>query len=261
MFAWLKAEIDAIRDRDPAVRSRLDVITSYPSFHALLFYRLAHWFWVRNWFWLGRYISQWGRFWTAIEIHPGAKIGRHLFIDHGAGVVIGEFSEIGDYVTLYQGVTLGGVSPSENSADQVGKKRHPTLGDNVIVGSGAQILGPITVGSCARVGANSVVTRDVPDRATVVGIPAREIRAKKEAPAGEPAPFAAYGTPMDMDADDLLGSPEKLRAQLGMMKARINALEAALDKAPNVSLPETEGEVEIETGAEVETGASSSAPR
>ena len=246
MLAWLKSEIDTIRDRDPALRSGLDVVTSYPSFHALLFYWVAHWFWVRNWFWLGRYISHWGRFWTGIEIHPGAKIGRHLFIDHGAGVVIGEFSEIGDYVTLYQGVTLGGVSPSENSADQVGKKRHPTLGDNVIIGSGAQVLGPITVGCCARVGANSVVTCDVPERTTVVGIPAREVRTKKDLSINSPAPFTAYGTPTDLDADDVMGSPEEILAQLGMMKARINALEAALDKAPNLNLLDREEEAATE---------------
>lgn len=239
MFADLRDEIDAIRARDPAARSRLDVVTSYPSFHVMRFYRLAHWFWVRKWFWLGRYISQWGRFWTGIEIHPGAKIGKRLFIDHGMGVVIGEFSEIGDDVTLYHGVTLGGVSPSENSAEQVGVKRHPTLLDRVVVGSGAQILGPVTVGMCGRVGANSVVVRDVPNQTTVVGIPAKPLGEAK--PTEGPAPFAPYGMPLDGEWETITENPEKLRAQLGMMKARLNALEAALDKAPKV-LPKDEDE-------------------
>lgn len=236
MFANLIDEIDAIRARDPAARSRFDVITSYPSFQVLRFYRLSHWLWGQRWFWLARYISQWGRFWTGIEIHPGAKIGKRLFIDHGMGVVIGEFSEVGDDVTLYHGVTLGGVSPSEDSASQVGKKRHPTLGNNVIIGSGAQVLGPVTVGNCARVGANSVVVKDVPDRTTVVGIPARAVKAAQDAVAAETkAPFVAYGMPTDLELDGILDDPVKLRAQLGMMKARLNALESALDKAPTAS--------------------------
>ena len=242
MFKDLVEEIDAIRRRDPAARTRFDVMTSYPSFHVMRFYRLAHWLWGLKWFWLARYISQWGRFWTGIEIHPGAKIGKRFFIDHGMGVVLGEFAEIGDDVTLYHGVTLGGVSPSEDSAAQVGMKRHPTLEDNVIVGSGAQILGPITVGSCARVGANSVVTKDVPAKTTVVGIPAKPIR-DVAAPDGKKAPFVAYGIPLEADLETALDTPEKLRAQLGMMKARLNALEAALDKAPKVEVNEqTEGE-------------------
>lgn len=231
MFRELIEEIDAIRARDPAARSRFEIMTCYASFYAVRFHRLAHWFWQHKLFWLGRYTAQWGRFWTGIEIHPGAKIGKRLFIDHGMGVVIGEFSEIGDDVTLYHGVTLGGVSPSENSADQVGVKRHPTLGANVIIGAGAQVLGPITVGHCARVGANSVVTKDVPERTTVVGIPAKPLG---ESRAHDKAPFAAYGLPQELDFESLGDTAEKLRAQLGMMKARLNALEAALDKAPLV---------------------------
>ena len=241
MFADLKDEIDAIRARDPAARSRWDVMTSYASFHAVRFHRLAHWLWRRRWFWLARYIAQWGRFWTGIEIHPGAKIGKRLFIDHGMGVVIGEFSEIGDDVTLYHGVTLGGVSPSENSAAQAGKKRHPTLGNNVVVGSGAQILGPITVGGCARVGANSVVVKDVKARTTVVGIPARVVRDSAQSEQTHTqAPFVSYGIPSDLELDHLLENPVKLRAQLGMMKARLSALEAALDKTPKTSSENTE---------------------
>ena len=221
VFKDLIDEIDGIRARDPAARTRLDVVTSYPSFQAMRFYRMANWCWRRRLFWLGRYISHWGRFLSGIEIHPGAKIGKRLFIDHGMGVVIGEAAEIGNDVTLYHGVTLGGVSPSEDSEAQVGTKRHPTLGDRVIVGSGAQILGPVTVGCCARVGANSVVTKDVPADTTVVGMPARPIGKNSDA-------FMPYGIPQDFD--DAVDSPEKLRAQLGMMKARLNALEAALGK-------------------------------
>ena len=238
MFKDLIDEIDGIRQRDPAARSRLEVVTSYPSFHAMRFHRLSHWMWRRKWHWLARYTSQWGRFWTGIEIHPGAKIGKRFFIDHGMGVVIGEAAEIGDDVTLYHGVTLGGVSPSEDSDQQRGVKRHPTLGNNVIVGSGAQILGPIVVHDCARVGANSVVTRDVPAQVTVAGIPARALHHRLTVDGEGKAPFVAYGVPIDGDFEDLMDTPTKLRAQLGMMKARLNALEAALDKAPNVDLEE-----------------------
>ncbi len=240
MFKDLWDEIDGIRRRDPAARTRLDVITSYPSFHAMRFHRISHWLWRRRWFWLARYLSQWGRFWTGIEIHPGAKIGKRFFIDHGMGVVIGEFAEIGDDVTLYHGVTLGGVSPSENSQSQKGKKRHPTIGDNVIVGSGAQVLGPLTVHACARVGANSVVTRDVPARTTVAGIPARPLSHRPTRDTAGKAAFMAYGMPVDGGLDELTDSPRKVRAQLGMMKARLNALEAALDKASSPLLAEQE---------------------
>ena len=229
-------EIDGIRARDPAARTRLDVITSYPSFHAMRFYRLANWCWRKRLFWLGRYLSHWGRFLTGIEIHPGARIGKRLFIDHGMGVVIGEASILGDDVTLYHGVTLGGVSPSEDSEAQAGTKRHPTLGNRVIIGAGAQVLGPVTVGECARVGANSVVTRDVPAQTTVVGIPAKPLGTK----AGDG--FMPYGIPADLE--DLTDNPEKLRAQLGLMKARLNALEAAVGKdmikpAPEIRQVET----------------------
>ena len=229
VFKDLIDEIDAIRARDPAARTRLDVVTSYPSFHAMRFYRMAHWCWGKGLFWLGRYISQWGRFFTGIEIHPGAKIGKRLFIDHGMGVVIGEASVIGNDVTLYHGVTLGGVSPSEDSQAQKGTKRHPTLGCRVIIGAGAQVLGPITVGECARVGANSVVTRDVACNTTVVGIPAKPLGAKAD------ETFMPYGMPVDLE--DMAENPEKLRAQLGMMKARLNALEAAMGKAVKTNEP------------------------
>ncbi len=244
MFKHLIEEIDSILERDPAARSRLEVITSYPSFHAVRYHRLSHWLWSRKWYWLARYISQWARFWTGIEIHPGAKIGRRFFIDHGMGVVIGEFAEIGDGVTLYHGVTLGGVSPSENTDSQRGKKRHPTIHDNVIIGSGAQVLGPLTVHSCARIGANSVVTRDVPAQTTVAGIPARALYHKASIDEKGKAPFVAYGIPVEGDFEDLMDTPTNLRAQLGMMKARINALEAALEKSPTLNATDAEKETD-----------------
>ncbi len=168
----LRAEIDATLARDPAARSRLEVVLCYPGFHALLFHRVAHSLWLHRWHLAGRFLSHIGRMLTGIEIHPGARIGRRLFIDHGMGVVIGETAEIGDDCTLYHGVTLGGRAPRRG---EQGQKRHPTLGNDVIVGSGAQILGPFRVGNGARIGAGSVVVRAVPDGATMVGSPARQV--------------------------------------------------------------------------------------
>ena len=167
--------LDSIIRRDPAARDKLSIILTYPGAKAVFFHHLAHKIWNFKFYLIARIISQFSRFLTGIEIHPGAKIGKNLFIDHGMGVVIGESSEIGNDVTLYHGVTLGGISPSENSDNQRNSKRHPTLLDNVIVGSSAQILGPITVGECARIGANTVVLKDVPANATMVGNPAKNI--------------------------------------------------------------------------------------
>src|SRR6202030_1381464 len=157
----LREQIDATLARDPAARSRLEVVLCYPGFHALLYHRLAHWLWQRGWLLAGRFVSHLGRVLTGIEIHPGARIGRRLFIDHGMGVVIGETAEVGDDCTLYHGVTLGGTRPSR---EQSGLKRHPTIGNDVIVGSGAQVLGPFRVGDGARIGAASVVLAGVPGR-------------------------------------------------------------------------------------------------
>ena len=167
--------LESIIKRDPAARDKLSIILTYPGVKAVFFHHLAHKIWNYKFYLIARMISQFSRFLTGIEIHPGAKIGRNFFIDHGMGVVIGESSEIGNDVTLYHGVTLGGISPSENSDNQRNSKRHPTLLDNVIVGSSAQILGPITVGECARIGANTVVLKDVPANATMVGNPAKNI--------------------------------------------------------------------------------------
>ncbi len=167
--------LDSIINRDPAAKSRLSVILTYPGVKAIFFHRIANFFSIAKLDLVARIISQFSRFLTGIEIHPKAKIGENLFIDHGMGVVIGETSEIGNNVTIYHMVTLGGISPSINSDDQRDSKRHPTLMDNVVVGSGAQILGPVTVGENAKIGANAVVTKDVPENAVMVGIPAKNV--------------------------------------------------------------------------------------
>ena len=177
----LKQYLDSIIKRDPAAKSRLSVILTYPSVKAIFFHRIANFFCLAKFDLIARIISQFSRFLTGIEIHPKAKIGKNLFIDHGMSVVIGETSEIGNNVTIYHGVTLGGISPSIDSDKQRNVKRHPTLKNNVVVGSGAQILGPITVGENAKVGANAVVTKDVPDNAVMVGIPAKNVGAVSSA--------------------------------------------------------------------------------
>ena len=167
--------LQSVIDRDPAAKSKLSVILTYPGVKAVLFHQIAHFFCVAKFDLIARVISQFSRFLTGIEIHPKAKIGKNLFIDHGMGVVIGETSEIGDNVTIYHSVTLGGISPSINSEEQRNVKRHPTLKDNVVVGSGAQVLGPIVVGKNSKIGANAVVTKDVPENAVMVGIPAKNV--------------------------------------------------------------------------------------
>ena len=167
--------LQSIIDRDPAAKSKLSLILTYPGVKAVFFHRIANFFSVAKFYLIGRIISQFSRFLTGIEIHPGAKIGKNLFIDHGMGVVIGETSEIGDNVTIYHMATLGGIAPSINSNDQRNIKRHPTIGDEAVIGSGAQVLGPITVGRCAKIGANAVVTKDVPEKAVMVGIPAKNV--------------------------------------------------------------------------------------
>jgi len=167
--------LQSIMNRDPAARSKLGVILTYPGVKAVFFHRIANFFATAKFDLIARIISQFSRFLTGIEIHPRAKIGKNLFIDHGMGVVIGETSDIADNVTIYHMVTLGGISPSINSNDQREIKRHPTLHDNVVVGSGAQILGPVVVGKNARIGANAVVTKNVPENAVMVGIPAKNV--------------------------------------------------------------------------------------
>jgi len=209
----LREEIDATLARDPAARSRLEVVLCYPGFHALIYYRLAHWLWRHRWLLAGRLVSHLGRVATGIEIHPGARIGRRVFIDHGMGVVIGETAEIGDDCTLYQGVTLGGTSLTR------GEKRHPTLGNGVIVGSGAQVLGPFQVGDGARIGASAVVLREVPDGATMVGNPARQVARGNTAAAPRPVfqPYAVCGDipdPIARALNGLIVEVATLRTQL-----------------------------------------------
>ena len=167
--------LDSIINRDPAAKSKLSLILTYPGVKAVFFHKIANFFCVAKFDLIARIISQFSRFLTGIEIHPKAKIGKNLFIDHGMGVVIGETSEIGDNVTIYHMVTLGGISPSIDSSHQRNLKRHPTLKDNVVVGSGAQILGPVTIGENAKIGANAVVTKDVAENAVMVGIPAKNV--------------------------------------------------------------------------------------
>jgi len=190
MFARLREDIACILERDPAARSAFEVLTCYPGLHALVLHRPAHWCWRQGWHWVARFISQLSRFFTGIEIHPGAVIGRRVFIDHGMGVVVGETAEIGDECTIYQGVTLGGTSLAK------GAKRHPTLGRGVIVGANSQVLGGFTVGDGARVGSSAVVLKPVPPGATAVGNPARvllaETDAQREAVAAKMG-FSAYG--------------------------------------------------------------------
>ena len=171
----MNSYLQSIIDRDPAARSKLSVILTYPGVKAVFLYKIANFFSVAKFYLVARMISQLARFITGIEIHPAAKIGKNLFIDHGMGVVIGETSEIGDNVTIYHNATLGGISPSINSNEQRHVKRHPTLKDNVVVGSGAQVLGPIEVGKNAKIGSNAVVTKDVPENAVMIGIPARNV--------------------------------------------------------------------------------------
>ncbi|MBT3239087.1 MAG: serine O-acetyltransferase [Rhodospirillaceae bacterium] len=225
MFKKIQDDLDAFLARDPAARSRLEVVLFYPGFHALMFHRGAHVLWRWRWRLLARFLSSIGKFLTMIEIHPGAEIGRRFVIDHGTGVVIGETSVIGEDVTLYQGVTLGGVAPSVDSHTQVDQKRHPSLGDGVIIGSGAQVLGPITIGDGARIGANSVVHKDIPAGVTAVGIPARVVMPRDKTKAKE---FVAYGEPVDGCPDPVLRTIEDLRHQVTALMTHVEELEGRL---------------------------------
>jgi serine O-acetyltransferase len=194
MFRKLRNDIACILERDPAARSGWEVLTCYPGLHAIYIHKLAHWFWRVRLRWLGRFTSQFGRWMTGIEIHPGAKIGCCVFIDHGMGVVIGETAQVGDGCTIYQGVTLGGTSLYR------GAKRHPTLGEGVVVGAGAKVLGGFTVGDGARIGSNAVVVKEVPAGATVVGIPGRIVEDRPSPDAARQAErFAAYAVVQEHD--------------------------------------------------------------
>jgi serine O-acetyltransferase len=222
MFKQLREDIDSIFERDPAARTTWEVLTCYPGLHAVYIQKLARWFWTHGLRWLGRWTSHFGRWATGIEIHPGAIIGRRVFIDHGMGVVIGETAEVGDDCTIYQGVTLGGTTLYR------GTKRHPTLGAGVVVGAGAKVLGGFTVGAGAKVGSNAVVVKEVPAGATVVGIPGRIL---EEAPAQKTPHFAAYAVEQGQDdpyAQELKRLAEHsadLERTLAALRARLADLE------------------------------------
>ncbi len=218
IFKLLGEEIDAILARDPAARSRTEVVLCYPGLHAVVLHRLANAAWRHDWKLFGRLISHLARWLTGIEIHPAARIGRRLFIDHGMAVVIGETSEIGDDVTIYQGTVLGGTSLDQG-------KRHPTLGNRVIVGAGAKLLGPITVADDARIGSNAVVLKDVPAGATMVGVPARPV--VRNAVKKDRADFCAYGQDADLP-DPVARALDGLCGDLAALRARVVELEAQL---------------------------------
>ncbi len=229
MFEQLKEDIRSIFARDPAARNAFEILTTYPGVHALIVHRAANALWRRGFKWLARLLSHLGRMVTGIEIHPGATIGRRFFIDHGMGVVVGETAEIGDDVTLYHGVTLGGTTWNKG-------KRHPTLKRGVVIGAGAKVLGPITVGENARIGSNAVVVKDVPDEATVVGIPGRIVGGKAataDLDPGEPSPpqagphFDAYGQARELN-DPLVQQLEQVQQHAARLEQQVAALAAAL---------------------------------
>ena len=224
MFKKLRGDIGCILERDPAARTTWEVLTCYPGLHAIYIHKLARWFWLHHLRWLGRFTSHIGRWLTGIEIHPGAKVGSCVFIDHGMGVVIGETAEVGDGCTIYQGVTLGGTSLYR------GTKRHPTLGDGVVVGAGAKILGGFMVGDGARIGSNAVVVKEVPPGATVVGVPGRIV----EAEAAEKAErFAAYAVVQEQDdpyakaIQQLVEHSQELERALAALQEKLARLEKA----------------------------------
>jgi serine O-acetyltransferase len=229
MLSRLRSDIQCILDRDPAARSTWEVITCYPGLHALILHRRAHWCWQHGLKWLGRFVSHIARFLTGIEIHPGARIGERVFFDHAMGVVVGETAEIGDGCTIYQGVTLGG------TALYKGAKRHPTLGRNVVVGAGAQVLGGFTVGDGAKVGSNAVVTKPVPAGATAVGNPARIIQADLDVKREEVASkmgFSAYGVtqnddPLSQALRGLIDNASGQDHQIALLWKAIETLQAS----------------------------------
>lgn len=219
MFTRIVKMVEAIKQRDPASSSGFWILLMYPSIHVMVFYYISRFLWLRNIKSLSRLIMQFARFLTGIEIHPGAKIGDGFFMDHAMGIVIGETSEIGDNVTIYHGVTLGGIMPAFNSDEQRGTKRHPTIEEGVIIGSGAQILGPITIGSNARVGANSVVLKSIPSDVSVVGIPAHEVEKQKLN-----NEFHAYGTALS-EANKMEQSIVNIENEISLLKKKIDYLE------------------------------------
>ena len=231
MFQRLREDIGSVFDRDPAARTFFEVVTTYPGVHAVIFYRLSHTLWNARLKWLARWLSTLARWLTGIEIHPAAKIGRRFFIDHGMGVVVGETAEIGDDCTLYHGVTLGGTTWKKG-------KRHPTLGNDVVVGAGAKVLGPIIIGPGARIGSNAVVVKDVPPGATVVGIPGRVVKRaaapdehdERRRAFAKKIGFDAYGTPEDMP-DPVANAIDRMLDHIHAMDSKLEMLCDALKKA------------------------------
>lgn len=238
-----KEDIYCVFDRDPAARNVFEIVTTYPGVHALTLHRFSHWLWRKNWFWLARFLSTIGRWLTGIEIHPGAKIGRRFFIDHGMGVVIGETAEIGNDCTLYHGVTLGGTSWK-------GGKRHPTLFSNVVVGAGAKVLGPITLNEGARVGSNAVVVKDVAANETVVGVPGRVVVSQKtpdlqaKQKLAQSVGFDAYGT-SNQTPDPVAAAIHGLIEHIHMTDKRVEQLCQTIQQLggqiPNINMPELDG--------------------
>lgn len=250
-FSDLRDDINSVFDRDPAARTVFEIITTYPGIHAIIFHRVSHGLWRRKLKWLARVVSNIVRWYTGIEIHPGAVIGRRFFIDHGTGVVIGETAEIGDDCTLYHGVTLGGTTWKKG-------KRHPTLGDNVVIGAGAKVLGPITIGTGARVGSNAVVTKDVPAEATVVGVPGRVVEHTKDekqeqrAEIAKKMGFDAYG--VAQDAPDPVATAincmlDHIHVMDEKMDTMCKALKALGSELEDIEIPQL-GPLEIHTEAE-----------
>jgi serine O-acetyltransferase len=236
MFDHIKEDISIVFERDPAARTHVEVLTTYPGVHALLMHRLSHWLWKADFFWLGRFLSHIGRWLTGIEIHPGATIGRRVFIDHGMGVVIGETAVIGDDCTLYHGVTLGGTSWNKG-------KRHPTLEAGVVIGAGAKVLGPITIGENAKIGSNAVVVKDVPANATAVGIPARileEEKSKQREATAQKIGFAAYAVGND-ENDPMIKAIHSLLDHAAKQDLAMQDLQAQLTRL----------NMDVETDAEV----------
>lgn len=245
MFSRIKEDIKSVFDRDPAARTNFEVLTNYPGMHAIWIHRASHKLWRNNWKLIARLLSTFSRWLTGVEIHPGAKLGRRFFIDHGMGIVIGETAEIGDDVTLYHGVTLGGTSWKEG-------KRHPTLGNNVVIGAGAQVLGPIRVGNHGKVGSNSVVVKDVPDNMTAVGIPGKIVNPNKAKPNGdrvkaaEKFGFDAYAVSAD-NPDPVAKAIGRLLDHVHLMDGKVTDLckeinrlggEVCQDALPELSVGE-----------------------
>ena len=240
--AWqrFKEDIKCVFDRDPAARTTFEVVTTYPGLHAIQWHRLSHWLWAHEIKWFARFLSMFSRWFTGIEIHPAAKIGRRFFIDHGMGVVIGETAEIGDDCTLYHGVTLGGTSWKEG-------KRHPTLGNNVVVGAGAKVLGPITLHDGARIGSNAVVTKDVSAKETVIGVPARIVKnsltedQKQKQKLAQSVGFDAYGTSSET-LDPVGTAIHGLIEHIHIMDKRVDSLCDTIHKMggkiPDVKMPD-----------------------